>query len=61
MSVNWGKIKNAMKDDRSDETAKIYYTFENRKAGTDMMSLNDSGSMFRELSIEVYNQITEEI
>lgn len=62
MRINWGKIKKTVKGELSDaaDTTKKYFKI--GKVQLAMISSNDSlNSTFRELGIEVYNQITEEI
>jgi len=62
MPLNWENIKKTMKDELSDAADTTRKYFKIGKVKFDKMNINNSlNDTFRELGIEVYNQITEEI
>jgi hypothetical protein len=62
MPSNWENIKNTVKGELSDAATTTKKYFKIGKGKLDMMNINNSlNDTFRELGIEVHNQITEEI
>lgn len=62
MPSNWENIKKTVKGELSDAAATTKKYFKIGKVKFDKMNINNSlNDTFRELGIEVYNQITEEI
>jgi hypothetical protein len=60
MRLNWKKIKKAVKSELSDAAVTSKKYFKIGKGKLDIMTINNSlNDTFRELGIEVYNQITE--
>jgi hypothetical protein len=61
MPMNWNNIKKTVKDELSDAATTTKKYLKIGKAELDKMNINDSlNETFRELGINVYNQITEE-
>jgi anti-sigma28 factor (negative regulator of flagellin synthesis) len=62
MPSNWENIQKTVKGELSNAAAATKKYFKIGKVKLDAMSINNSlNDRFRELGIEVYNQITEEI
>jgi len=62
MPSNWEKIKKAVKGELSDAATTTNKYLKIGKGKFDKMNMNNSlNDTFREIGIEVYNQITEEI
>ncbi|MDW7681071.1 MAG: hypothetical protein SCK70_10935 [bacterium] len=62
MSMNWENIKKTVKGELSDAAATTRKYFKIGKGKMDVRKINNSlNDTVRELGIEVYNQITEEI
>jgi hypothetical protein len=62
MPTNWENIKKTVKDELSETATSAKKYFRIGKVKLDLMNMNNSlNDAFREMGVEVYNQINEEI